>query len=171
MSKTPATKRCFARRHMPAQIESFHGYALAVSRESGIFYSDARRDAEEFGVDKNTIHTWTRWLEKRDWMVRLDKGKRLKRNPVTGMFESIRYCVLSHDEWAARHPGQCREIGKLEKSDKSASIFPENAPANLYEKVRQEDSQRPDVADNPEVAGDQYERDGHLYEKPSSTCM
>lgn len=116
-SKTPATKRCFARRHMPAQIESFHGYALAASRESGVFYSDARRDAEDFDVNKDTILAWTHWLENQGWMERLDKGKRLKRNPATGMYASIRYRVLSHDAWAAEHLGKCRYVGDNRLAD------------------------------------------------------
>ena len=107
-------KHCFARYHMPAAIESFHGYALAASRKSGIFYSDARRDAGQFvsnkpnkKVSKNTITAWTQRLDKEGWFERIDKGR--KRNPVTGEYASIRYHVLSHDEWAAKYPGHCLE--------------------------------------------------------------
>ena len=64
---------------MPAQMESFHGYALATSHKSGIFYSDVRRDAEDYGVNKDTIATWTKWLEEEGWFERLDSN--LKRNP------------------------------------------------------------------------------------------
>jgi hypothetical protein len=103
--------RCFARRHMAPAIAAFHDYARRVSEKSGIFYSDARRDAAEFGesgVSKNTINGWIHWLESSGWFKRIDRGKRLKRNPLTGSYESIRYEVLGHDEWAKDHPGQCR---------------------------------------------------------------
>jgi len=40
---------------MPPQIESFHGYALATSHKSGVFYSDVRRDAEDYGINKDTV--------------------------------------------------------------------------------------------------------------------
>jgi len=124
---------------MPAQIESFHGYALATSRESGVFYSDARRDAEDFDVNKDTIIAWTHWLENQGWMDRLDKGKRLKRNPVTGMYASIRYRVLDHDGWADKHPGKCRYVGdnhladdSREKEDLSEKIGQDSARDNSH---------------------------------------
>jgi hypothetical protein len=115
------SKLCFARRHMPAQMESFHRYALATSHKSGIFYSDVRRDAVDYGINKDTIATWTKWLEKGGWFERLDK--RLKRNPITGMYTSIRYRVLSHDEWVAKHPGNCRYIkGRSEEPGQDAPV-------------------------------------------------
>jgi hypothetical protein len=102
---------CFARRHMSPAASAFHAYALAVSRTSGVFYSDDRRDAKEFGeygISYRTIYGLRRFLDRAHWFVRIDKGSRIKRNPKTGTFESIRYRVLSHDEWAAEHPGSCR---------------------------------------------------------------
>ena len=99
---------CFARRHMPAAVSAFHAYALAVSRDTGIFFSDARRDAWEFSVSKNTVTAWTQQLEDDGWFVRMDRGPRLKRNRATGMYGSIRYEVLDHDTWVSRHPGKCR---------------------------------------------------------------
>jgi hypothetical protein len=102
---------CFARRHMSPAASAYHAYALAVSRGSAVFYSDDRRDAKEFGEDGisyRTIYGLRRFLDRAHWFVRIDKGSRVKRNPKTGTFESIRYRVLSHDEWAAEHPGFCR---------------------------------------------------------------
>jgi hypothetical protein len=124
-----AGKLCFARRHMPPQVESFHGYALATSRKSGVFYSDVRRDADDYGVNKDTITAWTKWLVKEGWFEPLD-GKRLKRNPITGMYASIRYRVLSHDEWAAKYPGHCRYTGVNNQSEE-----PGQADAHQSEKA------------------------------------
>lgn len=89
-------------------MSAFHAYALAVSQQSGVFYSDARRDGREFCASKNTISKWTQRLEKEGWFCRLDRGRRLRRNKRTGMYDSIRYEVLDHDTWATLHPGKCR---------------------------------------------------------------
>lgn len=89
-------------------MSAFHAYALRVSKDSGVFYSDSRRDAWEFTASKNTITKWTKRLEKEGWFRRLDMGRRLKRNKRTGMYASIRYEVLDHDTWATCHPGKCR---------------------------------------------------------------
>ncbi len=117
-----STPRCFARRHMPPQIESFHGYALATSHKSGVFYSDVRRDAEDYGINKDTVANWTKWLAKEGWFDRLDGS--LKRNPITGMYASVRYRVLSHDEWAAKHPGTCRYMSQSDKAGQVAADSP-----------------------------------------------
>ena len=103
--------RCFPRSHMPSRVGSYYDYAFAVSRKSGIFYSNDREDAKDFdndGVSKNTITAWRQILEKLGWFERLDRGKRLKRNRQTGMYMPIRYKVLDHVEWTAKHPGKCR---------------------------------------------------------------
>ena len=99
--------RCFARRHMSMAASAYHSYAFGVSRTSAVFYSDDRRDAEEFGVSNKTIFDLRTWLEHHGWLLPIDKGSKRKRNPVTGHWLSIRYRVLSHDEWAATHHG-CR---------------------------------------------------------------
>jgi len=105
------SQQCFARRHMSPGDFAYYSYALAVSRGSGIFYSDDRRDAKEFGEDgisNRTIFDSRKRLEKTGWLVRRQTGRRLKRNPLTGVFESIQYRVLTHAEWIATHPGRCR---------------------------------------------------------------
>ncbi len=111
--KNHSQARCFARRHMSPAASAYHAYALAVSRASGVFYSDDRRDALEFGesekgVSNRTIFELRRFLERNGWFVRIDKGKARKRNPRTGTFDPIRYRVLDHDEWAAAHASHCR---------------------------------------------------------------
>jgi hypothetical protein len=101
--------QCFARRHMSPGDYAYYSYALAVSRGTGIFYSDDRRDAKEFGggISPRTIFGSRGRLEERGWFVRIDKGPRQKRNPVTGHMLSLRYRVLTHEEWTALHPGHC----------------------------------------------------------------
>jgi hypothetical protein len=99
---------CFVRRHLPPDVTAFHAYAFAVSRDTGIFYSSARRDGWEFGVGKNRVIRWMHMLEHTGWLVRIDAGKRRKRNPLTGSMEPIRYRVVDHDSWAKTHGGKCR---------------------------------------------------------------
>lgn len=99
---------CFARRHMSMAASAYHSYALAVSRNSGVFYSDDRRDAAEFSASARTIFALRSWLEHHGWFRPVDKGKRRQRNSVTGQFLAIRYRVLDHDEWTMVHPGHCR---------------------------------------------------------------
>ena len=95
---TDGEPMCFSRRHMPPDVSAFHEYALAVSHHSGIFYSNVRRDSWEFGVSKDRVSRWTKFLEQRGWFRRIDRSKRLKRNPHTGLLESIRYAVIPHEE-------------------------------------------------------------------------
>ena len=105
---------CFARRHQKPGDCAYYQYAFSVSRGprgSGVFYSDDRRDAEQFGpegVSNRTIFDSRQRLEKAGWLVRIDKGEQKRQNPATGKFASIRYRVLSHDEWVAANPGHCR---------------------------------------------------------------
>jgi hypothetical protein len=102
--------QCFARRHMKLGDYALYDYAAAVSRASGVFFSNDRRDAKEFGsgVSPRTIFASRSRLEQAGWLKRIDKGPRQKFNPVTGQTLSIRYRVLSHGEWATAHCGKCR---------------------------------------------------------------
>ena len=121
-----ATSRlCFARRHMAPAVNAFYAYALSISKKSGIFYSDARRDAWEFQVNKDSVTKWTRYLESRGWLKRVDRGPRLRRNLLTGTYQSIRYEVRTHDDWAKSHPGQCRfPVGTLLSENTGQEIQP-----------------------------------------------
>jgi hypothetical protein len=87
---------------------AYHSYAFAVSRTSGVFYSDDRRVAEDFGVSPTTIFSLRTWLEDQGWLVPIDKKTERQRNRVTGHWLPFRYRVLSHAEWVATHPGKCR---------------------------------------------------------------
>jgi hypothetical protein len=94
----------------PAEF-AYYSYASAVSKTSGVFYSDDRRDGREFGergISKNSIGAYRAALEKRGWLRRIDTGPRRKRNSKTGQTESIRYEVLDHAAWARKHQGRCR---------------------------------------------------------------
>ncbi|HXX18706.1 MAG TPA: hypothetical protein VEJ46_04840 [Candidatus Acidoferrum sp.] len=52
-----------------------------------------------------------RFLEQHGWLIRQQDGRH--RNKQTGMYKSIPYTVLEHDEWAAKHPGECRYLSRL----------------------------------------------------------
>lgn len=95
---------CFARRHLKMNEVAYHVYALAVSRESGIFYRDDRRDAKEFLAGKSTICRIAQAVEEKGFMVLLEPRTRL----ANGQLASGKYKVLTHEEWAAYHPGECR---------------------------------------------------------------
>jgi hypothetical protein len=118
--------QCFARRHMKPGDYALYDYAAAVSRASGTFFSNDRRDAKEFGsgVSPRTIFGSRSRLEQAGWLKRIDKGPRQKFNPVTGQTLSICYRVLSHGEWAAAHPGKCRftEQGQSKPETPAATI-------------------------------------------------
>src|SRR6266568_4496051 len=99
-SKTPATKRCFTRRHLTSNEAAYYNYVWGVSRRDGEFRSDDRRDAWDLGVSKNSITTWRHSLEKKGWII---QTKARQRNPLTGAYSSINYRVLSHEEWVEKH--------------------------------------------------------------------
>jgi hypothetical protein len=130
---------CYARRHMSMAAAAYHDYALTVSWQSKVFYSNDRGVAEDFGVSPTTILGLRTWLEDRGWILPLDKGAKRKRNRVTGHYLPIRYRVLSHDEWVAAHPGHCRFI----KPDPN-SPAPDSAAGPASETVAGEQSPAPD---------------------------
>lgn len=119
---------------MPPAVTAFYTYALNVSRQSGIFYSDARRDGWEFGVSKNTTHRWARYLESEGWFRRIDRGLCLRRNPLTGSYESIRYTVVDHDTWAQTHRGRCR-LADGSPYHKQTRALNQNAGQNMIAPV------------------------------------
>jgi hypothetical protein len=59
-------------------------------------------------VSKNTILRYMKIAENGGWMKRITTGKRLKRNKLTGSYDSIPFRVLDHDEYAVNHPGKRR---------------------------------------------------------------
>ena len=106
---------CFARRHMKPAIFGFYTYVLQLTSKTGVFYTDTRRDAWEFSVDRGTIATWTKFLARRGWLRLTSKSTR---HPVTGMWSQQTYGVLTHKQWVeAMGTDQCRylEDYKLER--------------------------------------------------------
>src|SRR5260221_6779640 len=105
---------CFPRNHQTPGESALHNYMIGASRKSGIFYSDDRRDAGQSDsqnsgggkVSKNSIAVWRHSLEKKGWIERIDGGPR-QRNPLTGMWASIQYRVLTHAQWVAKYPDRC----------------------------------------------------------------
>ena len=114
MSKTPATKppttkHCFARRHLNNKGESaLYSYMLAASQRDGEFRSDARRDAWDLDVNKDSITAWTKSLLEKGWII---LTKPSHRNPLTGAFSPAHYRILSHEQWVGKYGSDtCRYI-------------------------------------------------------------
>jgi hypothetical protein len=92
---------------MPAAVESYYSYMLAVSKDSGIFFRDDRRDAQEFHADKDTITGWSKFIENHRWSV-LNRDERKIWSEKSGRFISIPYRVLTHDEYVELYgPDEC----------------------------------------------------------------
>jgi hypothetical protein len=100
-------KACFAHYHLKVEEYGLWAHARQLAHDSGIFYFDGRKIAERFGeTGKNTIYRIGKNLVRKGWLVVVRKPKRLK----NGMFSPAQYRPVSHEEWAARHPGACLEI-------------------------------------------------------------
>jgi hypothetical protein len=98
---------CFAHRHLTMEEYGLWTHARQLAHESGIFYFDGRKIAERFGqTKKDAAYRVGRNLIRKGWLVVVRKPKRLK----TGMFSPGQYRPLTHEEWAAKHPGTCLEI-------------------------------------------------------------
>lgn len=106
-----AHQKCFPRRHMPPDVDSFYWFCLNRFRKGGVYRRDDRAVAEDYGVSKNRVTRWVRFLEQHGWLVRQREGRH--RSKQTGMYESIPYTVLEHDEWARKHPGECRYLSRF----------------------------------------------------------
>ena len=111
--------RCFPRRHMLPQVDAFYWYAYRRSKKTGVFWRSDRKAAEDFGASKNTTLGWVTFLEREGWFEPLRTGaERLKRNLKTGMYDPIPYRVLTHEEWVAKHPNECRHLGEESEANK-----------------------------------------------------
>jgi hypothetical protein len=92
---------------MLAPVFGFYSYAAALCRNGGYFQSNARRDAWEFGVSKNTVTAWTRFLLQHGWFILRDSsGGRF--DPKTGQALPYYFLISDHDDWTALHPNECR---------------------------------------------------------------
>ena len=69
------------------------------------FFLDGRSLANRFDqTGKNTVYRIVKQLERKGWLVRVDGGMR---NQQTGMYDSTKYRVLSHEEWAKLDGNTC----------------------------------------------------------------
>ena len=102
-SKRTQKNSCFARRHLSTGAGAYYLYMLAVSsakeNPTGIFWSNARRDAWEFDVSRNTVTAWLSEIEEKGFAIALDEHG--KRN-AKGQMASIRFEVLTHAEWVSK---------------------------------------------------------------------
>lgn len=97
--------KCFPRRHMPPAIDSFYWFSLNRYRKFGVLQRDDRAFARDYCVGKNTVTAWVKFLEREGWWIPRQETR--TRNPKTGMFESVAYDVIEHDDWVLTHPGTC----------------------------------------------------------------
>jgi hypothetical protein len=99
-----ANKTCFAHYHLTPEEYGLWTHARQLSHESAIFYFDGRKIANRFAkTGKNTIYRIGNNLIRKGWFVIVRKSKRLK----NGMFSPGQYRPASHEEWAAKHRGEC----------------------------------------------------------------
>ncbi|HEV2194046.1 MAG TPA: hypothetical protein VGR55_00550 [Candidatus Acidoferrum sp.] len=150
MSTIP-TKRCFTRRHLKITETALYDYMLAISRRDGEFRSDARRDAWDLGVNKDSITAWTKSLVKKGWLIETQKPGR---DPKTGRKTCAHYQVLTHAEWVEKHGSEsCRDL-KDYRAQQSAHLSDETgqeSPDHLSDETGQEPN-------------------NHLSETVSATC-
>lgn len=131
--------KCFARRHLKGSAYHVWDYAKAISKKTGKFYLDGPRVAVELRIAINTLYKAIGTLHSEGWIIRMcDHGRR-----ADGTFKGQEFKVLSHDEWAKTHLGQCRTITRnCERSETlhsqelitaSATPLPETANGPLPE--------------------------------------
>ena len=165
-SKTPATKHCFPRRHLTPNECALYNYMWAASRASGEFRSDARRDAWDLGVNKDSITSWTKSLAKKGWAEQTQKRRR---NPVTGAYSPIHYRVLSHAEWVGKHgSAQCRYLEDYYQQHRER-----HAPDGEMENVQNQELEDNRLSDRIGQEPDRHQSDETgqaLSETTRSTC-
>jgi len=97
---------CFAHVHMTLEEYGLWTYASKVSYQSKKFYFNGSGMAKgEFcGMNKDLFYRVRNALIRKGWFRVLEGPSKTK----YGRYSCGVYCPLSHDEWAAEHPGQCR---------------------------------------------------------------
>ena len=112
---------CFAHRHMSFADYGIYNVVKAwayqkSAKVKGTLFMDGNRISREFGVgSKSTVYNFRDRMVEAGWLVHLDSvtvdsetGKKIKkRNKRNGKLSSERYKVLTHEQWAAAHPGAC----------------------------------------------------------------
>lgn len=100
-----ATKKCFANYHLTPEEFGFWEVCRSLSfKFKGKLIFDGRHIAAYFGdTGKNTIYRLAKQLQDKGWFICTKKTRRDKRHLQT----PTEYQVLSHEQWAKRHPKKC----------------------------------------------------------------
>jgi hypothetical protein len=125
-------KQCYPHFHMTATEYAIYDVCRALSgKHDGILFFSGPRLAKRFrSMSKNTPYTALKSLLDMKWFEpQGEPGSR--KDESTGKHLATRYKVLTHEEWAAKHPNCCPNVSggwqellsKLEGTDIAPSKF------------------------------------------------
>lgn len=89
--------------------------ALRISHDSGKFVAHIQPLAEHFDSSRPVVWRAITDLKDSGFLVLTRSGY------GDGIFESSEYQVLTHKQWSAQHPNQCREKFELGYGDRAAN--------------------------------------------------
>jgi hypothetical protein len=106
MKKAALAKPCYASQHLtPAEWGVLEVCLRLTLGGKNRLFLDGRSLANRFDqTGKATVYRIVKELERKGWLVRVDGGKR---NQQTGMYDSTKYRVLSHQEWTKLDGNTC----------------------------------------------------------------
>ncbi len=120
----PQALPCFAHRHMTGNEYALYDVARSKSKKTGILIFSSRQMANDFeGMSKSTAHRIAQSLIDKGWFI---PDESLVGNKPSGT--SARYRVLSHEQWAANHPDQCRSNEDQVSHQRDSSVPPAGHP-------------------------------------------
>lgn len=108
------TKKCFDNMHLTPAQYGFMGLARSLSHKTGELTFDGRKFGQMFGGNaadghsgKNPMYRLARELAATGWLEVVTASVK----GTAGKYSETVYHVLTHDEWAIKHPGCCnREV-------------------------------------------------------------
>ncbi len=117
-------RRCTVLRHLRGVQLSVYEYAARVTAKNPdheLFATNATI-GEAVGYGARTVGKGKRSLAEAGWLKSLGGNRGSGQD---GRFEPNRYCVLTHEQWAKAHPGQClgqsdRGISEPQRSEAAA---------------------------------------------------
>jgi hypothetical protein len=120
MKKAALAKPCYASQHLTPEEWGILEVCLRLTYGGqNRFFLDGRSLANRFDqTGKNTVYRIVKRLERKGWLVRVDGGMR---NQQTGMYDSTKYRVLSHQEWRKLDGNTCP------RSERPCSIDTKNS--------------------------------------------
>ena len=104
-------QKCHARVHMRGSEYFVYSASMAMpADENGqrVLYAGNESLAARTGYSPRAVGSARQRLQEKGWLLPLNEQKKTGRG---GSFETKRFRVVEHDEWAAAHPGECKPIG------------------------------------------------------------